>query len=563
MEDREIVEHLKTIPLFQDLTDERGELELYYVAPIVQVESYRVGDWVFNQGQPSTGLYLVLEGKLRLTRVDRDGITRHLKDIGPGTVLGETGLLVGDVHDATAEALTPTRLLYIDRDEFAKILERRPRLRHNLHMSENVARRRSVPRLDWMRDDEWVVFSVKRHWAYLLRKILPPSILFLIFSPLFYFLMISESPARWVFGPLLGVFLVILFLLLVYQYIDWENDFFVLTTQRIVHIENIWPIKQDFEESTIENIEDIYELRPTFAANVLDFGNLILQTAGETVQIDMVGMPNPSHLRELIFHEIQRNRALSVLRSRGEIREVLQQRLSLEPPPPMPESEPTKTKDSSVAILVLQAIKEYFFPPTWSASEGGDTIVWRRFWLPGFFRYLRIFIPLAVLTVGGAWGLTQVWATESLHWLLGVWLLLEAILFGWLLWFIEDWRNDYFEITPNRIILVFQQPLLLQESRREAPLDRIQNISFEVPGILANIFRYGHVMLETAGTTGRFELKWVHRPQKIQAEISRRQQDYNRQQRAIDAKRRQDEMLSWFATYDTMRRTSQLPDAQK
>jgi membrane protein YdbS with pleckstrin-like domain len=562
MEDREIVEHLKTIPLFQDLTDERGELELYHVAPIVQEKSYGIGDWIFNQGQPSTGLYLVLEGKLRLTRVDRDGITRHLKDIGPGAVLGETGLLVGDVHDATAEALTPTRLLYIDRDEFAKILERRPRLRRNLNMSEDVARRRSVPRLDWMRDDEWVVFSVKRHWAYLLRKILPPSVLFLIFSPLFYFLMISGSPARWVFGPLLGVFLVILFLLLVYQYVDWENDFFVLTTQRIVHIENIWPIKQDFEESTIENIEDIYELRPTFAANVLDFGNLILQTAGETVQIDMVGMPNPSRLRELIFHEIQRNRALGVLRSRGEIREVLQQRLSLEPPPPMPEPEPTKTKDSSVAILVLQAIKEYFFPPTWAASEGGDTIVWRRFWLPGFFRYLRIFIPLAILTVGGAWGLTQVWATESLHWLLGVWLLLEAILFGWLLWFIEDWRNDYFEITPNRIILVFQQPLLLQESRREAPLDRIQNISFEVPGILANIFKYGHVMLETAGTTGKFELKWVHRPQKIQAEISRRQQEYSRQQRAIDAKRRQDEMLSWFATYDTMRRTSQLPDAQ-
>jgi membrane protein YdbS with pleckstrin-like domain len=560
MEDREIVEHLKTIPLFQDLTDERGELELYHVAPIVHEESYDIGDWVFSQGQPSTGLYVILEGQLRLTMVDRDGITRHLKDIGPGAVLGETGLLVGDVHDATAEVLTPAKLLYIDRDEFAEILKQRPYLRHNLNMSEDVARRRSVPRFDWMRDDEWVVFSVKRHWAYLLRKILPPSILFLIFSPLFYFLMISESPARWVFGPLLGVFLAILFLLLVYQYLDWQNDYFVLTTQRIVHIENIWPIRQDFEESTIENIEDTYELRPSFAANVLDFGNLILQTAGETVQIDLVGVPNPSYLRELIFHEIQRNRALEVLRSRGAIHEVLERRLSLEPPPPMPESEPTTTKQASVVMLALQAVKEYFFPPTWSVSEGGDTIIWRRFWLPGFFRYLRVFIPLAVLTIGGAWGLMRIWEKESLHWLLGVWLLLEAFLFGWLLWIIEDWRNDYFEVTPNRIILVFQQPLLLRESRREAALDRIQNISFEVPGILANVFKYGHVMLETAGTTGKFEMKWVYQPQRIQAEISRRQQSYSRQKQAIDAKRRQDEMLSWFATYDAMRRTSQLPD---
>lgn len=138
-------------------------------------------------------------------------------------------------------------------------------------------------------------------------------------------------------------------------------------------------------------------------------------------------------------------------------------------------------------------------------------------------------------------------------WFLVAWLVVETVLFAALLWYIEDWRNDYFQLTPSRLVLVERKPLLLQESRREAPLDRIQNISFTVPGVLGRFFHYGHVMLETAGTTGKFELKWLRDPQLVQSEISKRQRQYIQRQKQADAQRRREEFLSWFATYDSLR----------
>jgi uncharacterized membrane protein YdbT with pleckstrin-like domain len=132
------------------------------------------------------------------------------------------------------------------------------------------------------------------------------------------------------------------------------------------------------------------------------------------------------------------------------------------------------------------------------------------------------------------------------------WLIVEGGLFGALLWFIEDWRNDYFEITPNRVIQVDRKPLLLQESRRETTLDRIQNITSDMPGIIARMLKYGHVMMETAGTMGRFEIKWVRFRQSA-AEISKRQREYAKQQQQVQAQQRQEEMLSWFATYHDLK----------
>ncbi|MBN1487375.1 MAG: cyclic nucleotide-binding domain-containing protein, partial [Anaerolineae bacterium] len=452
MEPKEIVEHLKHIPLFKNLTDKRGELELYHMVEehIVHEVSHDIGEWLFNQGKQSTQLYMILEGKLRLTRVNREGVQNYLKDVGPGDVFGETGLLLGDVHDATAEVIEPARVLYLEQAEFAEFLDKHEYTRKHLKISPHLARRKDVQRYDWMREDEWVVFAAKRHWAYLLRKTGPPLLLLIIFLPLLYLLADSEIPAKGVFSVILGLYLMMLTGLIIYQYYNWKDDLFVMTTQRIVHIERMWPLKQSFEESTLNNIQDIYELRPNFAANVLNFGDLILQTAGETVQIDMLGVPAPDKLRELIFREIERYRALDVLRSRGSIKGDLVRRLNLEPPPTTAEEETSKTERASIITLALHSLLDYFFPSSWIVAKDESTIIWRRYWAPGFIHYLKFLVPLIIITIGGVLYLNAIWESANFNWILGVWLIIEAGLFGASLWFLEDWRNDYYQVTKNR-----------------------------------------------------------------------------------------------------------------
>jgi uncharacterized membrane protein YdbT with pleckstrin-like domain len=194
-------------------------------------------------------------------------------------------------------------------------------------------------------------------------------------------------------------------------------------------------------------------------------------------------------------------------------------------------------------------------------SEDQTTIYWRRFWLPGFVRYLWTFVLwVAVTGLGIYFGLINI-SSSPVFW--GSWIAGEVITVALLIWFLEDWRNDYFELSPSRIKLVFQEPLLLDSRRQETRLDNIQNISSEVPGILARFFKYGHVMFETAGTQGRFELKWIRYPERARAEISERQQEFNRRQREAESRHRQEELLRWFDVYDEMRHTSRHRQVEK
>ena len=560
MELQNIVTYLRRITLFEDLDDERGEMALYQVAKVVNEATYNAGEWLFGQGHDSDRLYMIIEGRVQFTRVDPEGVTHNLGIREAGQIFGETGLLVGDYHDATAAALTETRVLFILREEFHKIYAENSHLRDKLKVRAEVARRLSLRTFNWLRSDEWVVFAEQRHWAQLVRKVAPPLLLFALLLPIFALLLSATSMIGMVIAIVLAIPLIVLMGLIGWQYFNWRDDFFVLTTQRVVHIERVWPFKEQFEESALDNIEDIYEVRAGLAANVLDFGNLVLQTAGETVEIDMDFIGNPAYLSSLISREIERARARDVLHSLGAIRDELARRLDIKVATEAePEPVPAETAPPNLVQLFFGSIWDYFFPPTWAVSPDGDTIIRRRFWIPGFVSYLQIFIPLAAFTLGGGYFLLLTWETATTMWLFIGWLLIEAMLFAALLWFIEDWRNDYFQLTPHRVVLVQRKPLLLQESRREAPLDRIQNISFEVPGILGQMFHYGHVTLETAGTTGKFELRWVRDPQRVQSEISQRQRQYVDREKQSEALRRREEFLSWFATYDSLRGNAQKP----
>lgn len=562
MEPQQVVAYLKRMPLFAHLDDERGEMELYQVAKIVEEKTFGAGEWLFGQGQSSDRLYYILEGQVRLTRVDPDGVTHELGVRDAGAMFGETGLLVGDYHDVTAVALTAARVLYLLRTDFVELYNQRPHLRHKLKVRAEVARRQRLPKFPWLRKDEWVVFSEQRHWARVLRKVLPPLLLFTILFPVFAALLSVHVAWAPIVALLLAFPLIGLILFMGWQYLNWRDDFFVLTTQRVVHIERVWPLRDHFEESPLEKLEDTYLVRSGLVANVLNYGDLVLQTAGETVEIDMSFVANPTYLSELVSREIERARERDVLRSMGAIRDELARRLDVKvQTTPEPTPTPTPAPAPRVADVVFGAIRDYFFPPTWSVSSNGETIVWRRFWFPGYIHYLQIFIPLAVVTLVGGYFLLWNWGQPYTIWLLIAWLVVEVILFATLLWYIEDWRNDYFQLTPNRLVLVLRKPLLLRESRREAPLDRIQNISFVIPGIFGRMFHYGHVMLETAGTTGKFELKWLRDPQRVQSEISQRQRQYIQRQKQADTQRRREEFLSWFATYDALRKSN--PQSQE
>ena len=557
-----LVEQLKQMSLFSRLTDRLGELELYHVTQITHEQVLSNGEWLWRQGEIADRWIFVIEGRLRLTSSDQEGMAHEVGELGPGSWAGETGLLVGDFHDVTATADGFARVIYLLRSELSALLRERPYLERRLNVSTAVERRRRTRDFSWLRDDEWVIVAAQRHWTRFFRQAAAPAVILLLLLPAVITLLIIGEGALMLLAVVLAIPALALVGGIIWQYINWRDDYFVVTTQRVVHLERAGPFSTHQEETQLDNIVDIYEVQPGIVANLLNYGNLVLQSAGETVNIDMSYVPDPARLRELISQQVERTRARDVLKTRGQIRELLGRRLDPSDARAGQRAEEEQgdsdeiDSDRSPSPLraMFTSVWEYVFPPARIEVDGGTTIIWKRYWLPGVSRSLPALIPFVLLTVGGILFLRQ-WLGETsfLGWLVG-WLFIEAIALGALLWFVEDWRNDYFQLTPSHIILVQRLPLLLRESRHEARLDRIQNLGFAVPSIIARVFDFGHVSFETAGTEGKFELQWVRHPERVQKTISNRQYEYRQRQITAEANRRQQELLGWFTTYDELQR---------
>ena len=90
----------------------------------------------------------------------------------------------------------------------------------------------------------------------------------------------------------------------------------------------------------------------------------------------------------------------------------------------------------------------------------------------------------------------------------------------WLFFFSQftDYYLDISIVTDERIIDNDQQGLF-SRSVSEMNLSRIQDVHSEVKGIIASLFNYGLVVVETAGEEKNFRMEQVHNPHHIRASI--------------------------------------------
>lgn len=89
----------------------------------------RGGETLFRQGDPGDDVYIVVNGRLRVSVADAGeaGGTRVVEEAGRGQAIGEVGLLTGEVRAASVAAVRDTDLLRLSRASFDALLDRHPR----------------------------------------------------------------------------------------------------------------------------------------------------------------------------------------------------------------------------------------------------------------------------------------------------------------------------------------------------------------------------------------------------------------------------------------------------
>ena len=116
MSDR--VEQLSKVELFAGLKSEA----LLLIARVASEETHAVGTKIFQHGDAGDKLYLILEGRVRISR-DVPGMGEEaLAVLGPGQVFGEMALLDESPRSADARVHERCRLLAIPKDGFDDLL---------------------------------------------------------------------------------------------------------------------------------------------------------------------------------------------------------------------------------------------------------------------------------------------------------------------------------------------------------------------------------------------------------------------------------------------------------
>jgi hypothetical protein len=121
-----VAEALAGAMLFRDL----DEAERTAVAAFLEPRLLQAGETLFLVGEPGDRAFVVAEGRLR---VHLDGT--DLVELGPGSHLGELCLTRSAARSATAEALVPSLVYSLSREDFRRLCARQPRVGQRIALS--------------------------------------------------------------------------------------------------------------------------------------------------------------------------------------------------------------------------------------------------------------------------------------------------------------------------------------------------------------------------------------------------------------------------------------------
>lgn len=92
------------------------------LASITSAASYPKGATLFVEGQSPRGVFIVCNGRVKLSTSSADGRTLILRISEPGEVLGLPATVTGKPYELTAEVIEPTQANFIPRQDFLLFL---------------------------------------------------------------------------------------------------------------------------------------------------------------------------------------------------------------------------------------------------------------------------------------------------------------------------------------------------------------------------------------------------------------------------------------------------------
>jgi uncharacterized membrane protein YdbT with pleckstrin-like domain len=552
-----LIPTLRSHQAFTAFSDE----EVARFASGAEFRFYEQGARLIEQGDKGDEFFVVMSGQLRA--IDTTYAPPHLLNYHtPGHIIGTRALFNNEPRAASVEVVIDALVAVFSRDDWEWLLHYQPRIETYFQGLESEFERRSSTDFPGRQWDEVVVTFTKRHLlAFFARLTLPLTILiaplvFLIGVELLGITSLSITPGNLMLTILATLpFFIISGLLILYHYVDWRNDDFIVTTKRFIHIERKLLYGEERDEAPLTRIQDVTLSYPGFLDR-FDYHNLEIKTAGAG-DIWVNGVTKALAMKDAIFREKERALERVHAANMAATRQLLAQQLNWEealeePILAIAEVEGGITTEKPRR---LPGLLNYLWPQVKEVYEDGTTILWRKhYWvlLSNIALPLPLFLVSSLLFVASLFALPPFGTLASLplQVILGI-VMLVCLL--WYLWRYDGWRRDTYLVTETRIVDVASSPFRLRgETRSEGTFDDIQNITYDIPGFFSSLLNMGTVTIETAGSAETFTFKKVFDPSAIQQEIFNRMVMVQQRERQRKRDATTNELLRLIGEYQNL-----------
>jgi hypothetical protein len=298
---------------------------------------------------------------------------------------------------------------------------------------------------------------------------------------------------------------------MLYKAIDWRDDSLVLTNMRIILDKDEFLVRHIQEQILLLDLQQVIMRQNTYPQVLFGYGMITVQSFS-LKKITFEFADNPKIMERRIKEETTK---VGKQVEPNIVRRMIAERVFDEKKAAALAKAPEKQYHVSTRGADRTGLVRWLFPPNPEIDPKSGQIIWRPSSVYVALQILKPFLIWLGTTLVVAF---LVPALGELVWVgILIWLIVTLICAVWIFWQREELVNDVYILNRREIIDVDQKPFGPVD-RRSAPIDRIQNISFDV-SFIEQILGFGTVKVQTGGS-GDFSFNHVPDPRGVQAMIN-------------------------------------------
>ena len=530
----ERIDFIKKVHLFSDLSED----DLNDVAQALTDGTYKTGERIIEQGSRGDSFYIVYKGFVKVVRL-KDKQEVKLAQLVPQDYFGEEELFRNRVRTASIVAVTDCSILILHRSKLDDLMKRVPSFKPTFDVVISSHKLWRTHHFKWVRPEESVYFLARKHPIVLWRALVAPLVLFTL--PLLAFLWGIMT------GTVSVISIALVFVLanlgwIAWRWVDWGNDYYLVTNQRAVWVEKVVGIFDSRTEAPLSTILSV-GVETDALGRFLDYGNVIVRTFVGKIAFNHVS--HPHYAASMIEEYWSRTKEFALSAEKDAMKDAIRKRLNLPIPPKVePPVETTVFSPRRRPNVLRLAISNFFK----LRLEEGETVTYRKH---GFVLLRQVWQPsllMLILFTAIMWRiiLAITGAAPLLDTVMELMLFFFLVFLAWWVYQYVDWANDIFQVTPDQIVDIDKTPFGSEE-RRAAPLENILSIESKRIGFLGNMFNFGTVYITVGGS--KLEFQDVFDPNTVQSDIDRRRMARIAAKGAAQAAADRERMAEWIATY--------------